>query len=118
VFVSSAKFWQLINSVRKVNNDAFVEYNNGGTPEHESHSVIEELSLVKLQELLLFDFKRAAAATDNFHLSNKLGQGGFGPVYKVHEKQVIKFEPILIFLIKHLVFSFFFLRGNWKMDRK
>ncbi|XP_047164829.1 G-type lectin S-receptor-like serine/threonine-protein kinase At1g11300 [Vigna umbellata] len=77
-----AKFWQLINSVRKGKNDAFVEFNNGGTPEHESHSVIEELSHVKLHELLLFDFKMAAAATDNFHLSNKLGQGGFGPVYK------------------------------------
>ncbi|KAK7373642.1 hypothetical protein VNO80_07057 [Phaseolus coccineus] len=77
-----AKVWQLINSVRKGNNKAFVQFNNEGTPEHESHSVIEELSQVKLQELLLFDFKRAAAATDNFHLSNKLGQGGFGPVYK------------------------------------
>jgi len=53
------------------------------TPEHPSHKVIEELSQVKLQELLLFDFERLATATNNFHLSNKLGQGGFGPVYKV-----------------------------------
>ncbi|KAL2336834.1 hypothetical protein Fmac_011280 [Flemingia macrophylla] len=29
---------------------------------------------------LLFDW--IATATNNFHLSNKLGQGGFGPVYK------------------------------------
>lgn len=114
MFVPSAKFWQLIKSVRKGKNDAFVEFNNGGTPEHESHSVIEELSQVKLHELLLFDFKMAAAATDNFHLSNKLGQGGFGPVYKVHEKQVIEFEQIVVFLKTFI----FFLRGNWKMDRK
>ncbi|XP_058736911.1 G-type lectin S-receptor-like serine/threonine-protein kinase At1g11300 isoform X1 [Vicia villosa] len=41
-----------------------------------------ELSLVKLQELLLFNFGKLATATNNFHSSNKLGQGGFGPVYK------------------------------------
>ncbi|KAF8091352.1 hypothetical protein N665_0447s0012 [Sinapis alba] len=36
----------------------------------------------KLKELPLFEFQVLAAATDNFSLSNKLGQGGFGPVYK------------------------------------
>jgi hypothetical protein len=41
------------------------------------------MSQVKLQELLIFDFEKLATATNNFHLSNKLGQGGFGPVYKV-----------------------------------
>ena len=30
-----------------------------------------------------FEFKRILSATDNFSLANKLGQGGFGPVYKV-----------------------------------
>ena len=58
-------------------------FNNGVPSEHTSNKVIEELSQVKLQELLLFDFERVVAATNNFHLSNKLGQGGFGPVYKV-----------------------------------
>ena len=33
--------------------------------------------------LPLFDLKTIIAATDNFSISNKLGQGGFGPVYKV-----------------------------------
>lgn len=37
----------------------------------------------KLKELPLFEFQVLAAATDNFSLRNKLGQGGFGPVYKV-----------------------------------
>ncbi|XP_010492578.1 PREDICTED: G-type lectin S-receptor-like serine/threonine-protein kinase At1g11300 [Camelina sativa] len=36
----------------------------------------------KLKELPLFEFQVLAAATDNFSLRNKLGQGGFGPVYK------------------------------------
>lgn len=29
------------------------------------------------------EFKTILSATDNFSLANKLGQGGFGPVYKV-----------------------------------
>lgn len=36
----------------------------------------------KLQEICLFDFHDLVVATNNFHCSNKLGQGGFGPVYK------------------------------------
>lgn len=34
-------------------------------------------------ELEVFNFSRVAAATNNFSDENKLGQGGFGPVYKV-----------------------------------
>ncbi|XP_055804241.1 G-type lectin S-receptor-like serine/threonine-protein kinase B120 isoform X2 [Solanum dulcamara] len=33
-------------------------------------------------ELAFFSFSMVAAATDDFSLANKLGQGGFGPVYK------------------------------------
>ena len=33
--------------------------------------------------LPLFDLRIIIAATDNFSIANKLGQGGFGPVYKV-----------------------------------
>ncbi|KAL2336837.1 hypothetical protein Fmac_011283 [Flemingia macrophylla] len=75
------KIWHLIKS-RKRNNKGFDQFNNGESPENSSQTVIEELSQVKLQELLVFDFERVATATNNFHLSNKLGQGGFGPVYK------------------------------------
>lgn len=35
-------------------------------------------------ELPLFAFETLATATDNFSISNKLGEGGFGHVYKVH----------------------------------
>ena len=34
-------------------------------------------------ELPIFDLKIIANATDNFSEKNKLGEGGFGPVYKV-----------------------------------
>ncbi|XP_040369671.1 G-type lectin S-receptor-like serine/threonine-protein kinase At1g61500 isoform X2 [Rosa chinensis] len=33
-------------------------------------------------ELLIYDFDNILTATDNFSITNKLGQGGFGPVYK------------------------------------
>ena len=34
-------------------------------------------------DLPLFNIDELACATDNFSASNKLGEGGFGPVYKV-----------------------------------
>ncbi|XP_059439287.1 G-type lectin S-receptor-like serine/threonine-protein kinase At1g11330 [Corylus avellana] len=42
----------------------------------------DSLNQVKLQDLPLFNLQELASATNNFHLSNKLGQGGFGPVYR------------------------------------
>ncbi|KAK0578598.1 hypothetical protein LWI29_013021 [Acer saccharum] len=36
----------------------------------------------QLQDLPVFNFEKLAIATNNFNLTNKLGQGGFGPVYK------------------------------------
>ena len=34
-------------------------------------------------DLLIFSFASIMAATNDFSVENKLGQGGFGPVYKV-----------------------------------
>lgn len=42
-----------------------------------------EGSLVSGPELPFFNFNCIAHATNNFSEENKLGQGGFGPVYKV-----------------------------------
>lgn len=38
---------------------------------------------IELQELPLFRFKDLVVATNEFSDRNKLGQGGFGLVYKV-----------------------------------
>jgi len=39
-------------------------------------------------ELPLFDFDTIAFATNDFSSDNKLGQGGFGPVYKVSMQHI------------------------------
>ena len=39
-------------------------------------------------ELRLFDLSTIARATNDFSLNNKLGEGGFGPVYKVNWQYV------------------------------
>ncbi|XP_028791841.1 G-type lectin S-receptor-like serine/threonine-protein kinase At1g11330, partial [Neltuma alba] len=43
---------------------------------------ISNLKQAHNQELSFFYFRKLAIATNNFDLANKLGQGGFGPVYK------------------------------------
>ncbi|KAK7338983.1 hypothetical protein VNO77_19618 [Canavalia gladiata] len=83
IFICAYVMWRRTsNHPGKENNKAFLQFNNRETAENSSHKVIEELSEVKLQELLLFNLEKLVTATDNFHLSNKLGKGGFGPVYK------------------------------------
>ena len=54
---------------------------NKGEARQKYHN--DNLNQVRVQELPLFNFEKLASATNNFHLSNKLGQGGFGPVYRV-----------------------------------
>ena len=43
----------------------------------------DRMNQVKLEELPLVDFGKLVTATNNFDEANKLGQGGFGSVYRV-----------------------------------
>ncbi|KAH9666044.1 Receptor-like serine/threonine-protein kinase [Citrus sinensis] len=51
-------------------------------------------------ELKIFDFQTIAAAANNFSTTNKLGEGGFGPVYKVDSgrKNVLNWEKRFIII--------------------
>ncbi|PRQ36649.1 putative protein kinase RLK-Pelle-DLSV family [Rosa chinensis] len=42
----------------------------------------EYIGKYNLSELKIYDFDSILIATNNFSITNKLGQGGFGPVYK------------------------------------
>ena len=35
-------------------------------------------------DIQFFDLSKITKATDNFSIDNKLGEGGFGPVYRVN----------------------------------
>jgi hypothetical protein len=43
----------------------------------------EDADAIRRAESLHFDFGTIRVATDNFSEANKLGQGGFGSVYRV-----------------------------------
>lgn len=49
----------------------------------------EDLEKIASQEQKHFSFETLVSATKNFNASNKLGEGGFGPVYKVRILSII-----------------------------
>ncbi|GAU36630.1 hypothetical protein TSUD_387820 [Trifolium subterraneum] len=55
----------------------------GQTPqENQSANLIRDAKQVKIEDLPLFEFKNISTATNSFSSANKIGQGGFGSVYK------------------------------------
>ena len=63
--------------VRRYINQTYHIVGNWGGERHRS------LKMEHLDDLQFFSLRKVARATDNFSVSNKIGEGGFGPVYKV-----------------------------------
>ncbi|GMY37162.1 G-type lectin S-receptor-like serine/threonine-protein kinase At1g11330 [Fagus crenata] len=88
IFISICTFllwrWMAKQKARKKKEKGILLFNKVEAHQkfHSDNLLGDNLNQVKVQELPLFNFEKLATATDNFHLSNKLGQGGFGPVYK------------------------------------
>lgn len=53
-------------------------------------------------ELIMFDMDSILVATNDFSVTNKLGEGGFGPVYKV---------ITTFFILKHQLIKYFNFRS-------
>ena len=49
----------------------------------EARPLYESVEEIESVESLQYSFETIEVATDNFSEANKLGQGGFGPVYRV-----------------------------------
>lgn len=59
--------------------------NTGQTHQkNQSVGLIGNVKQVKIEDLPLFEFKDISSATNNFSSANKIGEGGFGSVYKVN----------------------------------
>nr|XP_043638846.1 G-type lectin S-receptor-like serine/threonine-protein kinase At4g27290 isoform X2 [Erigeron canadensis] len=53
-----------------------------GNQKHDFHNKDKSLWVEQLDGLQYFSLRKVVNATDNFSVSHKIGEGGFGPVYK------------------------------------
>ncbi|KAB2637486.1 G-type lectin S-receptor-like serine/threonine-protein kinase [Pyrus ussuriensis x Pyrus communis] len=73
----------------------FVRFELNGKTENSRDALQELIRKHDPSELIIYDFDSILIATSNFSINNKLGGGGFGPVYK------FKNEVMLISKLQH-----------------
>lgn len=69
----------------------------------------------KSRDLKLFTYASIVSATRNFSSNNKLGEGGFGPVYKVNGSEfsnILATQHILIFNGVFPLYTSYFFAGK------
>ena len=74
----------------------------------------EDLEKIAQQEQKLFPFETLVAATKDFHITHKLGEGGFGPVFKVRLRSLSQLgfpESLKLCLVSVKVVDLLFLLG-------
>lgn len=87
-------------------------------PESDELTFPELLSKFNLEDLPLFEVEVLAAATNNFSDANKLGKGGFGPVYKVKSPVNLLVRPKHTLLAKKMKHLNHVVRACCKMEEK
>ncbi|XP_057961787.1 G-type lectin S-receptor-like serine/threonine-protein kinase At1g11300 [Malania oleifera] len=77
-------WWMAKQKAKKQTNKVILLHNRGKTRQNNSSEMMigNNMNQVKLEELPMFKFEQLATATNNFFVTNKLGQGGFGLVYR------------------------------------
>jgi hypothetical protein len=67
-------------------------------------------------DLTTFDLSVLVKATDNFSSSNRLGEGGFGPVYKVTKINKSITSTLVKYFLTIKLFSSSGYNGRWARD--
>ncbi|XVF78023.1 hypothetical protein PTKIN_Ptkin14bG0094900 [Pterospermum kingtungense] len=85
ILISALLIWQVkIKKDKRKGEDLLsFELNTSTIPTKNDQSEVKQQRKHKKEvEIPMFSFSSVSAATNDFSISNKLGEGGFGPVYK------------------------------------
>ncbi|KAF5475544.1 hypothetical protein F2P56_007341 [Juglans regia] len=83
LIVASIVYWFIIRKIKEKRQSKYTFSNTSAAASFEESSTRRELDgSTRNSDLQFFELSKIVAATDNFSVSNKLGEGGFGSVYK------------------------------------